>query len=109
MVGRRDSENEVMRLQSFMNKHRLGRPAMAEILRTPPATLDAWLDDKAAAPNCLLPLLDLLDNSSHVRMRLGVCERQQQSLSHGRSSIRGIVQDSYDRRIEDALALARAI
>src|SRR5208337_4897488 len=60
------------RLREFMKRHDLTRDEMAAVIRTPRGTFDHWLDDDVNPPACLLALMDLLEEESRARTRLGV-------------------------------------
>jgi hypothetical protein len=98
-----------VRLRDFMHRWRLTREEMAGVLKTPPRTLDGWLDFGKTPPACLAPLLDLLEERSQVRTWLGVHAIWRKGEPRGRPFRRGNEYRFNDKRRPEALARARAI
>jgi len=89
------------RLREFMKRHDLTRDEMAAVIRTPRGTFDHWLDA------CLLALMDLLEEESRARTRLGV-HGTRRSAPRGRPFRRGNEFRFGDKRRTQALQRARA-
>jgi DNA-binding transcriptional regulator YiaG len=96
------------RIRAFMQTYGLSRAQMAEVISTPPRTLDRWLDDGVTPPACLLALMDLLETRPQVRSWIGV-NGYMAAAPRGRPFKRGNEYRFNDRRREEALARARAI
>jgi len=61
-----------VRLREFMKRYDLTRDEMAAVIRKPRGTFDHWLDNDVNPPARLLALMDLLEEESRARTRLGV-------------------------------------
>ena len=91
------------RLREFMRRHDL----TAAVIRTPRGTFDHCLDDEVNPPACLLALMDLLEEESRVRTRLGV-HGTRRSAPRGLPFRRGNEFRFNDKRRGQALQRARA-
>jgi hypothetical protein len=96
------------RLREFMGRYDLTRNEMAVVITTPRGTLDHWLDDAVNPPACLLALMDVLEEESRVRTRLGVHCAKPSVRGRGRPFRRGNEFRFNDRRRSQALQRARA-
>ena len=96
-----------VRLREFLKRYDLTRDEMAAVIRTPRGTFDHGLDDDVNPPACLLALMDLLEEESRARTRLGV-HGTRRSAPRGRPFRRGNEFRFGDKRRTQALQRARA-
>jgi len=93
------------RLQDFRKSRNFTRRQLADALSTPIKTLDSWLYEGHTPPGAMISLLDLIENDSHVRARLGLSRRRERP--RGKPFERGHKFRFGDPRRPQALAEAR--
>jgi hypothetical protein len=64
------------RLNSFLAERKVTRQQLADALSTKVRTVDSWRYAKRTPPSAVIALLDLIENDSRVRTRLGLVNKR---------------------------------
>lgn len=93
------------RLNAFRRSHSLTHRQLADALSTPLRTLHAWTSDGKTPPAVMLTMLDLIENDSRIRAKLGLSRRKEQP--RGRPFEKGHCYRFNDPRRSEAIAESR--